>query len=118
MQNKKIIMEGKVLKMTKIVSIPRMSEMIGKYGMMRETYLKNHCRELYLKMFMEGSLQKHLEETDKTAKEEIDRIVKSMAEAEGVTEQLKAENPLKWAGLMNNFKHSAEEIILEQFVYG
>ena len=41
-----------------------------------------------------------------------------MAEAEGVTEQLKAENPLKWAGLMNNFKHSAEEIILEQFVYG
>ena len=104
--------------MTKIVSIPRMTEQIGKYGMMRETYLKNHCRSLYSAMLMKGTLIAHLEETDKTAKEEIDRIVKEMAAAEGVTEQLKAENPLEWAGLMNNLKHSAEEIILEQFVYG
>ena len=96
---------------------PQEEYSIGKYGMMRRTYLKEHRRSLYSIMLMNGTLLSHLEETDKAATEQVKRIVSQMAQAEGVTEELKAQDPLKWTGLMNNLLHSAEETVLGELVY-
>ena len=58
----------------------------------------------------------HLHEIDQTAKAQVEEMVQKMAKSEGVTEKLKAENPQRWTGLMNNLKHSAEEVVLRQLV--
>ena len=68
-------------------------------------------------MLMNGTLLSHLEEIDQTAAEQVQRIVSQMAQSEGVTEELKARDPLKWTGLMNNLLHSAEETVLGELVY-
>ena len=86
---------------------------IGKYGMMRRTYLKNHRPGLYTAMLVKGTLLQNLEDTNKGATAMVERIVSKMAQTEGVTEELKARNPLTWTGLMNNYRHSAEEIVKE-----
>ena len=99
------------------LTVPQEEYMIGKYGMLRRTYLKEHRRSLYSIMLMNGTLLRHLEETDKAATEQVQRIVSQMAQAEGVTEELKAQDPLKWTGLMNNLLHSAEETVLGELVY-
>ena len=93
------------------------TEPIGKYGRMREKYLKQHRRGIYTAMMIRGTLLSHLSEIDKTAREQVDLMVRQMAESEGFTEQLKAALPMKWTGLMNNLLHSAEEVVLEQIVY-
>ena len=82
---------------------------IGKYGMMRLTYLKNSRRSLYSALMITGKLTEHLEETDRTAKEQIQTIVEKMAKTEGITEVMKVKDPQSWTGLMNNLLHSAEE---------
>lgn len=66
---------------------------------------------------MNGTLNKHLAEIDKTATERINRIVKEMAEQDNTNEQLKETNQLLWVGLMNNYKHCAEEIIYSELIY-
>ena len=99
------------------LTVPQEEYRIGKYGMLRRTYLKEHRRSLYSIMLMNGTLLSHLEETDKAATEQVQRIVSQMAQAEGVTEELKAQDPLKWTGLMNNLLHSAEETVLGELVY-
>ncbi|MFQ7293210.1 MAG: TnpV protein [Monoglobales bacterium] len=99
------------------LTVPQEKYRIGKYGMMRRTYLKEHRRSLYSVMLMNGTLLKHLEETDRTASEQVQMIISQMAQAEGVTEKMKAQDPMKWTGLMNNFLHSAEEIVLTDVVY-
>ena len=86
---------------------------IGKYGMMRQTYLKNHRPRLYAALLTNGTLLRHLEDTDQEAKALEESIVSKMAKANGATEELKTQNPLQRTGLMNNYKHSAEEIIKE-----
>ena len=99
------------------LEIPQETYSIGKYGMLRRTYLKNHRRCLYSIMMMNGTLLSHLEEVDRTATKQVERIVSQMAKAEGVTEILKSKDPLRWTGLLNNFRHSAEEIVLSETVY-
>ena len=99
------------------LTVPQEEYKIGKYGMLRRTYLKEHRRSLYSIMLMNGTLLSHLEEMDKAATEQVKRIVSQMAQAEGVTEELKAQDPLKWTGLMNNLLHSAEETVLGELVY-
>ena len=66
---------------------------------------------------MERPLQKHLMEIDKIANERFDLLMKQFAQKENITEELKAKDQLKWVGLMNNIKHSAEEIILKELIY-
>ena len=66
---------------------------------------------------MERPLQKHLMEIDKTAHERFELLMKQFAEKENITEELKAKDQLKWVGLMNNIKHSTEEIILKELIY-
>ena len=90
---------------------------IGKYGHLRLEYLKNHKKAEYTIMFMEKSLRKHIVETDKQAKERFEILMKQMLEKNPIDENLKNTNPLKWTGLMNNYKHSVEEIIFKELIY-
>ena len=68
-------------------------------------------------MFMDGSLRKHIVDTDKQAKERFEILMKQMLEKNPIDENLKNTDPLKWVGLMNNYKHSVEEIILNEIIY-
>ena len=90
---------------------------LGKYGRMRERFLKEHKREFYADLVRSGKLYDHCAEIDDTASERVNRIIKSMAQSEGLTEQMKNTDPMKWVGLMNNYKHCAEEIIFNELIF-
>ena len=90
---------------------------IGLYGTLRKAYLKEHRPVLYMDMLLSDTLTKHLADTNESAHERIDLIVKQMAKQQGVNEQLKSYNWLKWLKLMNNIQASAMEIILSEIVY-
>ena len=90
---------------------------VGKYGMLRRSYLANHKHGIYTGMLLTGELNSHLEEIDRQATEMVEKLVEKMAAEQGVTESLKASDQMKWVGLMNNFKASAEEVVMNELVY-
>ena len=90
---------------------------LGKYGRMRKTYLREHRPVLYNRLVLNGSLNAHLSEIDRAAQTRIDEMIPRLAAANGVTEELKATNPMRWVGLMNSLKAQAEEIILTELVF-
>ena len=90
---------------------------IGKYGMMRKTYLQEHHKALFSKMLLLDELWPHLLEIDRQAHEMMDTMIAQMARAEGLIESLKSTDPLRWVGLMNNFRNVAEEFVLREVVY-
>lgn len=90
---------------------------IGKYGRMREAYLKEHRPGLYSRLLLSGKLYEHLAEVEQTSNERLETMIPQMAEAQGVTEALKAQDQLCWVGKMNEIKHSAEEIILAEIIF-
>lgn len=90
---------------------------IGKYGHLRLEYLKSHKKAEYTILFMDCTLRKHIVETDKKAKKRFDLLMKQMLEKNPIDENLKNTEPLKWVGLMNNYKHSAEKIVLNELIY-
>ena len=89
----------------------------GKYGMLRKQFLKEHRSARYQYLLLTGKLNEHLNQTDQEAREQVEMLMKQMAEKKGVTEELKVQDQMKWVGLMNNIKVSAEEIILKNTVY-
>ena len=89
----------------------------GKYGMLRKQFLKEHRSARYQYLLLTGKLNEHLNQTDQEAREQVEMLMKQMAEKKGVTEELKVQDQMKWGGLMNNIKVSAEEIILKNMVY-
>jgi hypothetical protein len=89
----------------------------GKFALLRKKYLKQHRRVLYLNFLTAGTLNKHLTEIEQTAQERLETITRQMAQSEGLTEELKARDQMKWVGLMNNIRHSAEEAILSDLIY-
>ena len=93
------------------------SPKIGKYGMLRRSYLREHRDGIYTGMLLSGKLNGHLEEIDRTAKEMMNRLTTELAKAQGVTESLKASNQMKWVGLMNNIRNQAEEIVMTELIY-
>ena len=93
------------------------SPKIGKYGMLRRSYLREHRDGIYTGMLLSGKLNGHLEEIDRTANEMMNRLTAELAKAQGVTESLKASDPMRWVGLMNNLKAQAEETILAELIY-
>ena len=97
--------------------IPPESPQVGKYGMLRHSYLRKHRVGLYNGMLMSGTLNRHLEETDREANRMLEQLTRQMAQTLGVTEELKATDPLHWTGLMNNLRHSAEELVLSDLIY-
>lgn len=90
---------------------------IGHYGRMRKTYLEEHRPGLYERLLLSGRLHKHLSEIDACCAERMDRMVRRMADAEGITENLKARDQLAWVGRMNGIWQRAEEIILAELIY-
>lgn len=90
---------------------------IGKYGRMREAYLKEHRPGLYIRLILSGKLHEHLAEVERTCNDRLDIMIPQMAEAQGVTEALKAQDQLCWVGRMNEIKHSAEESILAEIIF-
>ena len=90
---------------------------LGKYGMLRCNYLRKHKNGYYTGLQLSGKLDRHLTEIDQQAKGIVDHLVFQMVKALGVTEELKARDQLKWVGMMNNIRASAEEIVLKELVY-
>lgn len=91
---------------------------LEKYGMLRKTYLKQHHPMVYDRLLLVGQLDAHLREIDKIATEQVNQMVADLAAKEGVDEQLKASDQMRWVGLMNNFKAATEEVILQEIVCG
>ena len=89
----------------------------GKYGILRKQFLKEHRSARYQYMLLTGKLNEHLNQIDQEVREQVEMLMKQMAEKKGVTEELKAQDQMKWVRLMNNIKASAEEIILKNMVY-
>ena len=90
---------------------------IGKYGLLRLDYLKKHRKATYQAMLLRGTLNAHLSDTEEAAQERLNVMLPRLAKSAGVTEQLKAENQMKWVGLMNTLKDQAEEVILNELIY-
>ena len=90
---------------------------IGKYGNLRLEYLKKHKKAEYTIMLMEGTLRKHIVDTDIQARERLEMLMKRMLDKNSIDEKLKDTDPLKWTGLMNNYKHYAEEVIFKELIY-
>ena len=90
---------------------------IGKYGKLHSIFIKENRPCLYSAKMLNGTWLAYLEEIDTTAKEMVDKLVKDMAGKQGITEELKATDQMAWVGAMNSIKHSAEEIVLREFVY-
>ena len=90
---------------------------VGKYGLLRRSYLRNHRNGIYTGMLLSGKLNSHLEEIDRQASEMLESLTMQMAQSQGVTESLKASDQMKWVGLMNSIRASAEEMVLTELVY-
>ena len=90
---------------------------LGKYGILRREYLKEHRPVVYETMLLSGKLFEHLAEVDSSCRSMMDRMITEMAKAEGITEELKARDQMCWVGLMNNLHSAAEEIVLKELVY-
>ncbi len=99
----------------KLSEVPEAS--LGKYGRMRKKYLKEHRPILWNSMILSETLYPHLLEIEQTAQNRLEQMMRSLAQAAGATEELKANDPMKWVGLMNNCKAQAEEIILRELVF-
>ena len=89
----------------------------GKYGILRKQFLKEHRSARYQYLLLTGKLNEHLNQTDQEAREQVEMLMKQMAEKKGVTEELMVQDQMKWGGLMNNIKVSAEETVLKDMVY-
>lgn len=93
------------------------TETLGKYGRMRKQYLQAHRPELYNSLLLSGTLYTHLLEIDQTARKRLELMMPEMAKAAGATKELKAHDPLCWAGLMNTCKAQVEEVILSELIW-
>ena len=93
------------------------SPKIGKYGMLRHQYLREHKKAIFTGMMLSGELNSHLEQIDREATEEVERLTNQMAKKQSVDEKMKRTDQMKWVQMMNSLKASAEEIVLNQLVY-
>ena len=90
---------------------------IGKYSRMRLDYLKKHRRSTYTTLLTSCTLNQHLYEIEQEAKRQLDLTLSRLVKERGITEELKATDPLRWAQEMNNAKLDAEEIVLNEIIY-
>ena len=90
---------------------------LGKYGMLRKTYLKQHRPMLYDRLLLVGQLDDHLAEIDLRAEEMVIDMVEKMAATSGVDKRLKESDQMAWVGAMNNFMAAAEEVVMREIIY-
>ena len=97
---------------------PEEERPIGIYGQRRRAFLKAHHRVLYYNLLTAGTLGGHLADIEEQAQELFSRMVKQHAVADGVTEALKADDPMAWVRKMNSIRHQANEVVMQEIVYG
>ena len=90
---------------------------LGKYGRARLKYIKENKRGLYTELMMNGALSSYLKGIDERCNHTVNITVREMAKENNVDEELKRTDQLKWVGLMNNFKITAEEIVFNEIIY-
>lgn len=90
---------------------------IGLWGQRHARHLKQNHKVLYMNLLTSGKLSSYLADIDKQAEDMFFRLVKQMAKREGVTEQLKADNQMKWVARMNNIRSRATEIVNNEIIY-
>ena len=88
----------------------------GRFGRMRLKYLKEHRRATYINLKTSGQLTHHLNEIDREANEMLRLLIEQMAQAQGITEQLKVEDQMAWVGAMNNIRSIVEEILVRAII--
>ena len=93
------------------------SKPVGVWGQRHLRYLKQHRKVLYTNLLTSGKLNSYLADIDKQAEDMFIRLVEQIANREGVTEQLKAENQIEWVGRMNNIRSRAMEIVNAELIY-
>ena len=91
---------------------------IGVWGQRRLRYLKQHHKVLYYNLLTSGKLNSHLADIEEEAQSLFSRLVKEYAEKEGVTKQLKKENPIEWIRMMNNIKMIVREMVNSEVIFG
>lgn len=89
----------------------------GRFGRMRLKYLKAHRRVTYINLKTSGQLTHHLNEIDHEANKTLRLLIKQMAQAQGISEQLKEEDQMAWVGAMNNIRSAADEIVCTDVIY-
>ncbi|MFQ6942898.1 MAG: TnpV protein [Clostridia bacterium] len=89
----------------------------GKYSLMRYNYLKNHKNYELTNLVMNKKLTEHLTQIQEQASKRVQKLVEEMKKQEGITEELKAQDQMKWVGLMNNIQQTAEEIVANELIY-
>ena len=96
---------------------PEEDQTIGAWGQRHLRYLKEHRRVCYANLLTSGELNAHLADVDRQAEELFLRLVKQMADAEGITETLKANDQMEWVGRMNSCRDRASETVYHQVIY-
>ena len=99
------------------LKLPEENRPIGRYGRLHREYLKQEHPARYSSLILTGKLWTYLADLNEQAEERLDLIMEQMKAAEGVTEELKAQNQLEWVGRMNNIRSRAEEIIKNELIY-
>ena len=100
------------------LELPQESRPIGRWGRMRREYLREHKPIQYNCLLLSGKLWTYLADLNEQAQDRLEQMIDQMKAAEGVTEGLKAADPMAWVGAMNNIRNRAEEIILQELIYG
>ena len=91
--------------------------MLTKYGLMRKNFLKENRNGVYSGMLLKGTLKEHCLTVQDQAEQRMDLLTDQMARSQGVDEQMKRTDQMKWVGLMNNIRSSAEEMVLSELIY-
>ena len=100
-----------------VLELPKENRPIGRWGRLHKTYLKHHRPILYQSLLLSGKLYTVLADLNEQATERCRLIIRQMAEAESVTEELKANDPMRWVQAMNSIRSRAEEIIQTEMIY-
>ena len=100
------------------LELPQESRPIGRWGRMHREYMREHEPIQYNCLLLSGKLWTYLADLNEQAQDRLERIIDQMKAAEGITEALKASDPMAWVGAMNNIRNRAEEIILQELIYG
>lgn len=93
------------------------SPTVGKFGMLRRTFLRENKGGIYTGMMLNGTLNRHLEEIDRQATRMMDTLVERLKAQNGVTEKLKADDQMEWVRRMNGIRDQAEEVVLHDLIY-
>ena len=100
-----------------VLELTKENRPIGRWGRLHKTYLKNYRPILYQSLLLSGKLYTGLADLNEQATERCSLIIRQMAEAEGITEELKANDPMRWVQTMNSIRSRAEEIIRAEMIY-